>query len=254
MNQYPDDAFSSNGKLWWEMDYAPGSKQRYGVSKRIAAWIHFNMEIGSTVTMKILRSSISSKGKPNIDEHFNRRFRELRECGWKLTSNKEDSSLASDEYRLVTKGASIWIDGVKSPRSQISGRVRRNVLERDKHICQICFIGAGEEYPNEPGSRARMTVGHLRANALDGSVDILNLRAECARCNEPVRDEFSLGGGIDVIWPKVRRLSKSDKITLLFWLDQDSRPSTEVAMIFDDIRIQPSDMKQDLISRLKEAT
>ncbi len=254
MSQYPDDAFSPSGELWWEMEFAPGSKQRFGVSKRLAAWIQFNMEIGSTVTMKVLRSSISSKGNPNTDEHFNRRFRFLRESGWKLTSNKEDSSLASDEYRLVVKGASIWIEGVHTSRSQLSGRVRRQVLERDKQICQVCFIGAGEEYPGEPGSRARMTVGHLRANALDGNVDLLNLRTECARCNETVRDEFSIGEGIDVIWPKVRRLSKSDKTTLLIWLDHGSRPSTEVAMIYDDIADQPADLKLDLINRLKDAT
>ena len=254
MSQYPNDAFSPSGELWWETEHKPGSNQRFGVSKRLAAWIHFNMEIGSTVTMRVLRSSISNKGNPNTDEHFNRRFRELRESGWKLTSNKEDSSLASDEYRLAAKGASIWIEGARPGRSQISGRIRRQVLERDKQICQVCFIGAGEEYPSEPGSRARMTVGHLRANALDGSVDLLNLRTECARCNETVRDEFSIGEGIDVIWPKVRRLSKSDKTTLLIWLDHGSRPSTEVAMIFDDITSQTSVTKLDLINRLKDAT
>ena len=254
MKQYPDEAFSPNGEPWWELEFAPGGKQRFGVSKRLAAWIHFNMEIGSTVTMKVLRSSISSKGMPNADEHFNRRFRFLRESGWKLTSNKEDSSLASDEYRLVAKGASIWIDGVQTTRSQLSARVRRQVLERDNQICQVCFVGAGEEYPNEPGSRARMTVGHLRANALAGSVDLLNLRTECARCNETVRDEFSVGEGTDVIWPKVRRLSKSDKTTLLIWLDQGIRPSTEVAMIFDAITNQSPDIQQDIVDRLKDAT
>ncbi len=254
MNQYPDDAFSPSGELWWEMEFAPGSKKRFGVSKRIAAWVQFNMQIGESVTMKVLRSSISSKGNPNTDEHFNRRFRELRESGWKLTSNKEDSTLASNEYRLVVKGASIWKDGVNSYRSKLSDRVRRQVLERDKQICQVCFIGAGEEYPSEPESRARMTVGHLRANALAGSVDPLNLRTECSRCNETVRDEFSIGEGIDVIWPKVRRLSKSDKTTLLIWLNHGRRPSTEVAMIFDDIANQSADLKRTLISRLKDAT
>ena len=118
----------------------------------------------------------------------------------------------------------------------------------------MCFVGAGEEYPNEPGSRARMTVGHLRANALAGSVDLLNLRTECARCNETVRDEFSVGEGTDVIWPKVRRLSKSDKTTLLIWLDQGIRPSTEVAMIFDAITNQSPDIQQDIVDRLKDAT
>lgn len=254
MSGYPPDAFSPDGTLWWEQELIPGGRQRLGVSKRIAAWIYFNLDIGATVTMRQLRAIVSNDGRPNTDEHFNRRFRELRDSGWKLVSNKEDSSLGSDEYRLETRGSRTWIEGDVPQRTKLSARIRRQVFERDGKRCQICGIGANEEYPNEPGTTARMTVGHVRANALDGGIDMLNLRTECSRCNEPIRDEVSSGEVLDTVWPQVRRLSKGEKQTLLIWIEHGSRPPTEVAMIFDVTKALTAAERLELLSRLRKAT
>lgn len=254
MPSFPSDALAPNGQLWWDLETIPGGRQRFGATKRLASWIHFNMELSSTVTMRELRAAVRNSGEPNTDEHFNRRFRELRDAGWKLTSNKEDSSLGRDEYRLVTRGLKIWINGVNPDRQKLSDRIRRQVLERDKRICQVCFIAAGEEYADDPGSRARMTVGHIRANALNGDAELLNLRAECARCNEPLRDEASSGHGIEVVWPSVRRLSRVDKSILLSWFEEGKRPSTEVIMIFDRVAELSSAEKIEIVDRLREAS
>ena len=251
--KYPDDAYSPDGRFWWEIEFAPGKRQRFGVAKRIAAWLSFNLDAGDTVTMRHLREVITQDGAPNTDEHFNRRFRELRDAGWMLSSNKEDGSLGRDEYRLDVKGLRIWIDSESPVKEAISQRLRRMVFERDGGVCQICGVAGGEEYPREPGSRARLTVGHLRANALKGGVDLLNVRTECSRCNEPIRDEMSIGFGLNEIWPRVRRLSSADKDLLRKWLLNRARPPAELLYLFDEISHLEPDEIDIVISRLGKA-
>lgn len=254
MALFPPDAFNPDGVPWWEVQFRPGGRQRFGVEKRLASWIQFNMTIGSKVTMRQLRAAISNDGAPNTDEHFNRRLRELRRADWNLVSNKEDSSLGSDEYRLTNFGIKIWIDGVAPKRNMISAKTRRQILERDNRTCQICGVVAAEEYPQEPGSSARMTIGHIRANALGGDIAESNLQAECSRCNEPLRDEMSSGTRLSDLWPRFRRLSKSDKETLLAWLLDESRPKTELITLHDLARTLDNAEYFELLRKLQKAT
>ena len=228
--------------------------RRFGVTKRLAAWVYFNMSVGDTVKMRHLREVISNGGAPNTDEHFNRRFRELRDAGWALSSIKEDGTLGIDEYRLDKVGLRIWLEEERRPRATISQRLRRQVFERDQFQCQVCGCRAGEEYPGEPGSRVRITAGHIRAKALDGTVDLINLRTECARCNEPMRDEASIGFGLNEIWPSVRRLGEREKLLLLRWLESGHRPPSELLQLFDSIRQLDPDEIVDIMDRLHKAT
>lgn len=194
MIKYPVEARAPNGQLWWELLTWPDSKQRFGVETKLAAWLTFNTQLGDVITIRQLRDAITGpNGVANTDEHFNRRLRRLRDFDWVIPSHREDSSLAGDEYRLEKFGYPIWLGKKQFSVPGPSAKVRREVLDRDGNRCRICGVGAGEEYPDQPGKRARMTIGHFRAGSLKGPAILDNLRAECSLCNEPLRDELSSG-------------------------------------------------------------
>src|SRR5699024_202328 len=150
----------------------------------VAAYLWFTKQEGDSFTMRELREALGEPGQPEDAEHLNRRMRSLRPQGWRIDSYKDRHGQAADSYLLGKKGERTWL-GEHREIDAASAAVRRLVLDRDGNRCVICGVGAGEPYPEEPDSRARMTIGHRRAGArlADASPD--NLQTECARCNEP---------------------------------------------------------------------
>lgn len=237
VNKYPPQAYAPNGTLWWELDRHPGRKLEYGAELKICAWLAFNRPIGTTFTMRDLRTALGS-GVANDDEHLNRRLRQLRSRdGWVIPSNKDDGSLPIGTYRIDVIG---WHQGLgtrRPPNNSISQAVRRRVLERDGSRCQVCHVAGGEEYPNEPGSIAVMTVGHRTANDHGGSSsDLNNLRTECKRCNEPVRQEIRVPKTLQEILPDVRNLKRADKDKLLSWVRAGQRMRDKLDLVYDEAR------------------
>lgn len=134
--------------------------QKFGGEKRIAAYLKFNVPLGATFTMRDLRTAIApAKGRAEDAEQLNRRLRNLRPDGWVITSYKDDRSLPANTYRLDAAGTRVRLSE-RMERDAISAKVRRQVLERDSHACQVCGIAQGEEYDEYPGRSARMTIGH----------------------------------------------------------------------------------------------
>lgn len=253
MPKYPKDACAPSGENWWQLKVWPGTKMKFGAEPKIAAWIKFNAQVGDTFTIKELRKLIGDSGEPNTDEHFNRRFRSLRKYGWSILSSRDDSSLATDEYRLERIGGSIWLGKAKHSSGGVSDRTRREVFDADGHRCVLCGIGSGEPYPDNPSVKARLTVGHFVAGTLHGSSQRANLRTECSRCNEPMREEAARSESSEELWPKIRSLKRDDKKRLLSRGNSGCRQRDDVDRLFDQYRALPEAQRQALKRRLERA-
>lgn len=235
---YAPEAYSPTGVAWWLLDKHPGTNKGYGDVRKIAAWLAFNVNIGNTFTMRDLREVLGDAyGKPNAKEHLNRRLRELRPDGWVVFSYRDDRSLPLDGYRLRRIG---WHPGLgtdRPPAVRVSGRLRRQVLDRDGRRCVVCGIGPAEPYPGEPESLARLTVGHrVPVGRARRAVSADELQTECQRCNEPVRDEAPDPQTVAEVLAQVRGLSRRDRDMLLEWLSQGRRLRTRLDEVHDRVR------------------
>ncbi|MFJ5534500.1 HNH endonuclease [Streptomyces sp. NPDC093261] len=254
-----DGPTAPDGTLWWELTVEPGTRSKpFGQERRLAAWLWFNKEIGDIFTMNELRDALG----PDIvgkSEHLNRRLRTLRAVGWVLPSNKDDGSLRPDEYRVQVKGARYWLAEDRRAHRPFapSARVRREVFLRDDSRCVVCGIAAGESYPGEPNNKAALTIGHRvpqeRLRTRRTADDIDNWRTECARCNEPVRDEIPDPRQHDEVLAQVRRLNRANKRTLLGWLQRGERTRSELDRVYDHARVLTHNEKEDLIAYLQSS-
>ncbi|MGW6648874.1 hypothetical protein AMK23_19610 [Streptomyces sp. CB02130] len=251
-----DESRAPDGTPWWELSIRPGTKkQRFGQECRLAAWLWFKKDVGDTFTMRELRAALG----PDIaesSEHLNRRLRELRKCDWIIPSQRNDATLAHDEYRLETKGGRLWIDSerAKYERFAPSARVRRFVMERDGSRCRICGAGVDEEYPGEGGTKVRLTIGHLvpqeRLKSRGARDDIDNWRVECSRCNETVRDEMPDPEQYDEVVAGLKRLTRKEVGELLNWMRKGERPRSKVDQAYDRARKLPHSDREALVNHL----
>jgi hypothetical protein len=252
--EYPDDAYASNGELWWKLKYHPGKKQVFGAERKIAAWLYFHKPIDATFTMKELRDALGSDNVPNDQEHLNRRMRNLRKLDWEVPSSLQVAGLRTDEYKIVKQG---WHPGAgKRPKTsgQIGARLKRQVFDRDGNRCVVCGVGNGEPYPDPPKVPAVITAGHRIAQEHGGTDDLDNLQTECKRCNEPLREEARQPEKLDSVYAVVKGLKKADKITLLQWLRTGQRLRSQLDILYDRARRLTPSEKTNLIERLEVAT
>lgn len=187
------------------------------------------------------------------NERIRRALRNLRKYGWIVHSSRDAGDLREDEYRLEQIGAPIWLGKSKHGGTRVSEKTRRDVFDRDGHRCLLCGIGAGETYPDQPHRRARLTLGHFVADALRGAGDPANLRTECARCNEPVKEEAQRSESAAEIWPKVRGRSRADKTRLLTWISNGYRERDAIDRLFDQVRALPALQRDEIRSRLERS-
>jgi 5-methylcytosine-specific restriction endonuclease McrA len=254
MAAYPSDAYAPPGHLWWDLRVWPGTKkQRFGAEPRLAAWLNFNARVGTILTLRNLREVLSEEEAPNQDEHFGRRFRNLRKYGWVVHSSRDVAGLKQDEYRLDEIGRPIWLGKSKFTKKSVLAKVRREVFDRDGHRCLICGIGLGEPYPDDPATRARLTLARLVAGPPHRRNDPANLRTECSRCNAPAKEEAARSESAEEIWPKIRNLGREDKARLLQWIEQGHRDRDNVDRLFDQYRCLPPLQRDELRAKLAQA-
>ncbi|MEV4454674.1 HNH endonuclease signature motif containing protein [Microbispora sp. NPDC049633] len=231
---YPAEAYAPNGQLWWRLRYQPGTRRPFGDERKLAAWLTFNVNEGDTFTMADLRRGLGDE-VPNDAEHLNRRLRALRPDGWRIPSNTDDRTLPIGTYRLEAKG---WHPGLgpRPKRDAVSDADRRRIFNRDGWRCVVCGVGSGEPYPENPDSKAVLTVGHRVARDLGGSVELDNLQTECKRCNEPLRHELGFPETLTELLPEVKRFRKSELEILLSWLQAKQRIRNRVDAAYDRAR------------------
>ncbi|MGY1696807.1 HNH endonuclease [Geodermatophilus sp. SYSU D00814] len=250
---YPSAAYAPNGVLWWELTVAPGSRSRaFGDERKLAAYLAFHVRQGGRFTMRSLRAALGAS-VPNSAEHLNRRLRQLRtRDGWVLQSQRDSADLALDEYRVAKIG---WHPGCGFDRpvdDKPSESMRRRVHERDSWMCVVCGIGAREEYDDEPGKTARLTLGHRIPGArLGKETTVEDLQSECARCNEPVRDELPNPLTLQELMPGIRSMSQSEKKELLRRIRLNRRPQTRVDEFYTRVRRLSDSERSQLVAALE---
>ena len=244
---YPDEAYAPNGILWWHLISEPGSKRPFGDERKIASYLACTKAVGDFFTTRELRKALGGDGAANSNEHFQRRLRSLRSQrdGWLIASLQDDRNLPAEHYRIDKIG---WHPGL-GPRPKdvqvVSAKTRGHVLRRDGSRCQVCGVGDGEPYPEDPNRLAVMTVGHLISQNFGGSNDLANLRAECALCNEQMRSEGGKPETYEEVWSVVRKLTTPQVKRLDGWLAQGYRSRDKLDETYDRVRkLSPGDRER----------
>lgn len=255
MGRYGPEAYAPDGTLWWRLTIAPGKKRlKFGDEQKISAYLACHVGQDGTLTMRMLREALGEETVPNDKEHLNRRLRNLRRRdGWTIASQRDDGSLSHDQYRIVKIG---WHPGTGTPRpadDQPKDSTRRKVYERDAGKCVICGIGSREEYEDQPGRTARLTLGHrIPGMRLSKEATVDELQTECARCNEPVRDEMHDPPSLFEVLPSLRGLSGKEKRELLRRLLNNRHTRTKLDELHDQARRLSASEREQLMDELRK--
>ncbi|MFF4348852.1 HNH endonuclease [Streptomyces sp. NPDC001530] len=212
-----------------------------GTRVRVALWLRDEVGEGNTFKKRALRLAIPGS------EQVDRRMRDLRPAGWVIKTYRDKPSLKADELYLEKIGVPIW---EKERRAtglrQISSRTRRSVYERDLHMCRRCGVAAGEAYPGEPGSRARLTLGHVNPHKSGSGSSPADLITECARCNETVRHLTGPQMTSEQVWDRIKELPLRHKKDLLLWMAADARAQTDTERAWGMYRQLPGELREGI--------
>ncbi|MFF4409714.1 HNH endonuclease [Streptomyces sp. NPDC001404] len=218
-----------------------------GARIRVALWLRGEVGEGGTFSKRQLREAI--KGKEQVD----RRMRDLRPAGWVIKSYRDKPSLKPDELYLETVGLPVWDKEYRAAGlRQISAKTRRDVYERDGHVCRRCGIAAGEEYPGEQGSHARLTLGHVVSHKAGSAASPENLITECARCNESVRHLTGVQMDKEKVWDRIRELRNSDRKALFAWMVHKGRVATPAEKVWAMYWQLPAAQRDELRGKLHD--
>lgn len=174
------------------------------------------------------------EGVPGVSQ-ADRRMRDLRPMGWTIDNYKVNPSLAPDEYLIRKIGTRVDLGERPETvgRRAIAGAKRRRVLERDGHACQVCGTAAGAEFVDAPGRTAVLSIGHIIPVARGGEDNDDNLRAECQRCNDEVRDDTVDPASAEMVLTRATNLGGRKKKLELFRLMHNGRHSrTDVEEVY----------------------
>lgn len=221
------------------------TNDKLGTRIRVALWLYTEIGEGQRFSKQQLRKAI-----PDV-EQIDRRMRDLRPAGWIIKTYRDMASLSADELFLEKVGTHVWKPGQRSVGLRaISGKVRREVMERDGHRCVRCGVSAGEEYFDDPGSYARLTLGHVTPHKHGSGAQLEDLVTECARCNETTKHLTGVQFSAEQVWDRIQELPKKEKIKLLAWMAAGRRATTDTEQIWARYRQLPAAHRDDLEKRL----
>jgi len=107
---------------------------------------------------------------------WQRRWRELRDAGLELHSDKDRGDLEPGQYLVVSHGLN---PHPSRAHRQIPASLRQQVLTKMPY-CGLCGRVAGDPHPTRPGRAARLEVDHRDP---DGPTEESNLWTLCDMCN-----------------------------------------------------------------------
>lgn len=207
---------------------------------RVAKWLIEEVGVGNTFTVIAMKQRF-----PTVSQ-IDRRMRDLRPAGWRIPTNDEDPSLGIGQFRLDKVG------GLAPPRA-VSGRIRRQVFEKDGNRCVVCGIGAGEMYPEGSGV-AKLTLGHWVPKEQGGDpLDPNNLRTECQRCNHAVQDQTGAVVLPGSVRARVDALPRRDKAELHAWMEIGRRSPTRTEELWYQWRQLPPQAREEIRDRLADS-
>ncbi len=163
------------------MDERSGSR-KLSASRRIRIYLEANLN-------RVVSSDELREASGNISE-WARRVRELKdEHGLQILTHNDRADLKPGQYILVS------LELKPAVVRGISGKLRRQILERDGGTCQMCGSGAGEDSGCEPGKRCRLQIDHIVPISQGGTDDPSNLRAVCVFFNKDKADVLKPASG-----------------------------------------------------------
>jgi hypothetical protein len=216
----------------------PRKSKTSGSRFLVMQFLREEVGLGNTFTMTQLRERY-----PGIAQ-IDRRMRDLRPAGWIIESNQTDPTLPLNTYRLSAIG------GEDIPRT-FSGRVRREIFDASENRCQVCGVGVGEPYPDDVSRICRLQVGHWVPQAQGGSVtDRGNLRAECQRCNEAIRNRQGAVVTAQAVLVRATSLRRSARTELITWMRQGNRSQSDEERIWYEWKQLPPVERQNVLNEL----
>ncbi len=232
----------TSGVPYWQ------DKTNHG-QKRVAHWLATVVGEGGIYTVSRIRTEVVNHSQ------IDRRARELRQhFHWNIRNYRDEAGLKPGEHRLVEIGARIWEKSAAiSTVKRLSATTRMTVLIDDKNRCRVCGIVPGQHYTGDPvdAPAARLTVGHVR---LEGGDDRSNLRAECARCNEAVRDRTPPPPEVDSLRRSIHELGRADRERLARWIDNEAREFSKVEDLWARIQPLATPVRHDLRQYINDLT
>lgn len=225
----------------------PDNFEKLSSRPKVACYLATVVGEGKRFTMGQVRTAL-----PNVNQ-IDRRTRELREYGWTIHNYRDYVGLRPEEYLLEKVGDRIWEPTYKSSKkSGVSATVRRQVHDRDKNRCLVCGIGKGEEYPEYPGRKARLTIGHYVPKERGGTDDPSNLRTECAICNEPSKNMTETPVDTNLVKAQIKSLGRKEREQLMQWVLADRRSFSKVENVWAEYSRLPGPSQDEMKSLLAD--
>jgi hypothetical protein len=222
------------------------SELKLGTMARTALWLISEVGVGNTFTKEMHRRAFAGIAQAD------RRLRDLRKFGWIISTSHQDVTLRANEQRLVAVGLRVWESRASQDRKDRppSAKERMSVLAEHNFQCAVCGIGGGEEYPDNPGVAAVLSVSRRWLQFPNGTSK-QKLVPECKICragagNHPI----SVASALDL----AASLCDADKTTLAEWAKRGRRGALEKA--WSAYRRLPQNAKDhfwaELASRARE--
>ncbi|MFH8344638.1 hypothetical protein [Streptomyces sp. NPDC018045] len=223
------------------MDLPSWTDEKFGTMKRAALWLVTVVGEGNVFTKADLREAFP--GTAQID----RRMRDLRDHGWRIDTNREDSSLESHEQRFVLQGEPVWEPGKGRPKSSvaITATQRREIIAKDGNFCRSCGISGGQIYAGTYEA-AQLDIARRQVRRADGSTEV-ELVTECNRCRVGGR---GLTSDLGDVLGEVRRLGQMERKLLAGWVAKDRRDFSDLERLWADYRSLPEESREKVRQEL----
>jgi hypothetical protein len=204
---------------------------------RCALWLVAEVGEGNVFTKTELREAFPETSQ------IDRRMRDLRDRGWKIATNREDSTLKAHEQRFVEMGAEVWKPGQSktlTPSATLTANRRREIFEEDGYLCRVCGIAAGEVY--EGGiETAQLDVARREVRKPGGQV-VVELATECRRCRVGGRGQQA---DLEGLIAEIGRMGLFERELFAQWVTADRRDFSAMDRLWGTYRTLPAESRKE---------
>ncbi|MGI5166605.1 hypothetical protein ACQEU3_19850 [Spirillospora sp. CA-253888] len=226
-----------------QMDRPSWQDSQLGTMKRVGLWLADVVGEGNVFTKEQLREAF-----PGVSQ-VDRRMRDLRARGWRIDTNREDFTLGAHEQRFVMQGTPVWEPGKAGlPSTTINATLRRELMQKDSHLCRSCGIGPGQSYQGSYET-AQLDVARRDVVQPDGSVKTM-LVTECNKCRVGGR---GLSVDLKKLLSRLQRLSQFEREIMAGWMAAGSREFSELERLWGEYQALPAEARDEVRKSLATA-
>ncbi|WP_243878996.1 hypothetical protein [Streptomyces sp. KS 21] len=209
---------------------------------RCALWLVTEVGVGEVFTKTRLREAFPETSQ------IDRRMRDLRDRGWRIATNRDDVTLSPNEHRFVEMGAEVWKPGQSrvKPAAVVSAPQRREILDRDDHLCRVCGIAAGEAYD---GGIETAQLDLARREVINSGRVSIELVTECRRCRIGGRgQQTDVSGVLD----RLEQMSQVEREHFAQWVAVDRRDFSLLERLWGQYRSLPAESRGTVRQALEQ--